>query len=215
MELNQANRLLEPGHLALETGIERLADGQLMVAILTPMQNVTVAMLRHWYLTLTGTARYKLWHPKDHVSFETVGTPGVAEDGRWVHNLHIQEYIGGALHKLRIQGRDSGDILDKSRLADAGIAICRYSRFGPLDREGVWDGHILHLTRETGYGVEIRTRIWLGDIEPDPQPAEILQELYPDSFGLAFLKHCSEEMSYLARILPDLYRREAGAGAND
>jgi hypothetical protein len=71
----------------------------------------------------------------------------------------------------------------------------------------VWSGHLIHLVRDTGYGCEMRSRFWLGDIDPPALAStrEARIERIPDRVGPALLKHCHEEMSYLAAFLPALH----------
>ena len=206
MELIEANRLLDAGYLDRETGVERLPSGQLLASILTPMPRVSGAMLEHWFETLTSTERYKMWHPVDHVWMDWDGKPGADGSSHLVH-----EYIGGELQKLRIHFRPLDNVLDVSRLEAAGVVFCKYVRAGPLEQEDVWTGHGIHLARQTGYGLELRSRFWLGDLEPEPLPRKALEALLPERTAFALLKHCSEEMSYLAGLLPELYRLETGA----
>ncbi len=57
----------------------------------------------------------------------------------------------------------------------------------------------------------MRSRFWLGDFDP-PSIASTRDErikLIPDRVGPALLKHCHEEMSYLAAFLPALYANKA------
>jgi len=58
----------------------------------------------------------------------------------------------------------------------------------------------------------MRSRFWLGDVEPADPPLdrETRLPLIPDRLGAGLLKHCHEEMSYLAGFLPDLYARKRG-----
>jgi hypothetical protein len=55
----------------------------------------------------------------------------------------------------------------------------------------------------------MRSRFWLGDLDPPElaPDAATRTELFPDSAGEALLKHCHEEMSYLAGFLPELYSK--------
>jgi hypothetical protein len=56
----------------------------------------------------------------------------------------------------------------------------------------------------------MRSRFWIGDFDP-PEIAgtrEARLERIPDHVGWGLLKHCHEEMSYLAEFLPKLYARE-------
>ena len=210
MRLDEANRLLEPGHLELETGVMRLESGQLLVAVLTPLRGVQGRMVEFWFGFLETTEQYKWWHPKDHVWCEWQGERGT---GRYVGGTHhVHEYVGGQLQKLKINFREPSQVLDVSRFEEAGVTSLQYARVGPLEGEG-WLGHIIHLCRDTDYGTEMRSRFWLGDVEPvpEPLPAEAIAALTPESLGRALLRHCSEEMTYLGGFLPELYRTSAAS----
>jgi hypothetical protein len=76
----------------------------------------------------------------------------------------------------------------------------------------IWAGHVIHLCRDTDYGCEMRSRFWLGDLDrPEVAPdREVRIQIIPDRAGEGLLRHCHEEMSYLAGFLPDLYARETG-----
>lgn len=211
MKLAEANRLLDPGYTDLESGYVRLDDGQLHVATWTTMMGCKAHMFTWWFGFLRTTEQYKWWHPTDHVWCEWVGERGT---GRYIggqHNVH--EYIGGELQKLKILFREPVDYLDVSRFAAAGVSAAVCARVGSLDAP-VWAGHLIHLVRDTDYGCEIRSRFWLGDCDPPelaPTP-DARRAVFPDRVGEGLMKHCYEEMSYLAGFLPDLHRRETGAG---
>lgn len=111
----------------------------------------------------------------------------------------------GQLHKLRINSRDPSLILDTSRFSVPGVSAAVYGRVGPLE-EPVWAGHVIHLCRDTANGCEMRSRFWLGDMDPPelaPDP-EARIALFPDEVGQALLKHCIEEMEFLSICLPSL-----------
>ncbi len=210
MKLSEADRLLEPGHLPLETGVSRLDDGQLLVSVLTPIRGAKGRMVDWWFGYLENTEQYKWWHPKDHVWCEWQGERGT---GRYVGGTHhVHEYIGGELHKLKSACREPSQVLDVRRFEECGVSSVQYARVGPLEQDG-WIGHLIHLCRDTDYGTEMRSRFWLGDVEPvpEPLPPETVAALTPESLGRGLLRHCSEEMTYLGGFLPELYRRETGA----
>ncbi len=66
MEFEQANDLLKPGYLPIESGYMELSDKRL-VAALTRMPGCRAKMVNWWFGWLGGTDQYKLWHPTDHV----------------------------------------------------------------------------------------------------------------------------------------------------
>lgn len=207
MQLSEANDLLAPGHLELESGYKRLADGTLHVAAWTTMFGCKGRMVEWWFGFLETTEQYKWWHPRDHVWCEWVGCErGV---GRFVGGTHrVHEYIGGELQKLKIHFRDAAEYLDVDRFPEAGVSAAVCGRVGPLDAP-IWAGHLIHLVRDTDYGCEMRSRFWLGDIDPPglaPDP-EARANLFPDTVGTGLLRHCHEEMSYLAGFLPELYAK--------
>ncbi len=206
MKLEHANELLRPGYLALESGYTRLPDGQLHVACWTTMHGCSGRMVEWWFGFLETTEQYKWWHPLDHLWCEWKGERGT---GRFIGGEHhVHEKIGGELQKLRIQFREPSDYLDASNFGEAGISGAVCARVGSLDAP-VQAGHLIHLCRDTAYGCEMRSRFWLGDFDPPevaPDPAA-RTAAFPDTVGEALLKHCHEEMSYLAGFLPELYEK--------
>jgi hypothetical protein len=208
MRLDEADQLLEPGYLPLEAGFVRLDDGQLHVAARTTMVGCKGAMIDWWFGYLRTTEQYKWWHPTDHVWCEWVG-----KDGEYVGGTHhVHEYIGGELNKLKISFRDPSEYLDVSRFSEAGVSTAVCARTGLLGTP-VWAGHLIHLVRDTDYGCEMRSRFWLGDFDPPEIAATREQriERMPDHLARGLLKHCHEEMSYLAAFLPELYAQERRA----
>jgi hypothetical protein len=207
MKLLDANRLLEPGYTDLESGYLRLDDGQLHVAAWTTMMGCKGRMVEWWFGYLRTPEQYKWWHPKDHVWCEWIGERGTGRYIGGTHNVH--EYIGGDLAKLKIHFVEPAAYLDVSRFSEAGISAAICARVGLLEAP-IWTGHLMHLCRDTEYGCEMRSRFWLGDVEPAEMAPnrETRMQLIPDSVGAGLLKHAHEEMSYLAGFLPGLYARE-------
>jgi hypothetical protein len=212
MELREANDLLKPGYLDLESGYTRLPDGQLHVATWTTMPGCKGAMVEWWFGFLETTEQYKWWHPKDHVWCEWTGERGT---GRFIGGTHhVHEYIGGELQKLKIHFCDPAAYLDASRFSAAGVTASVCARVGALEAP-IWVGHLIHLCRDTPYGCEMRSRFWLGDFDP-PGAApdrESRVQLFPDRIGEGLLKHCHEEMTYLAGFLPELHAKETWLAA--
>ena len=207
MELERARELLKPGYLDLESGYTRLPDGQLHVAVWTTMPGCKGSMVEWWFGYLRTTEQYRWWHPRDHVWCEWVGERGT---GRFIGGTqHVHEYIGGELQKLKISFRDPAEYLDTSGFSGAGVTAAVCARVGPLEAP-VWVGHLIHVCRDTDYGCEMRSRFWLGDFDPPelaPDRGSRVR-LLPDRMGEGLLRHCHEEMTYLAGFLPALHAKE-------
>jgi hypothetical protein len=209
MRLENANDLLLSPCSDFESGWIRHPDGRAHVAARTHMVGCKAHMVEWWFSYVHTTEHYKLWHPRDHVFSDWIGERGT---GRYVGGTHIaHEYFGGGptLFKLRINFRDPGEILDKSRFARAGVSAAIYARTGPLDRD-LWVGHTLHLVYDTWQGCVMRSRFWLGELDPAPPGGvspEQMRLLVPDERVSGLHIHASEEMSMLASYLPDLYAK--------
>jgi hypothetical protein len=207
MRLSDANDLLRNFYLPLESGWIRNADGTAHVAARTAMIGCKAHMVEWWFGYVHTSEHYKWWHPRDHVFSDWVGERGT---GRYVGGTHIaHEYFAGGptLFKLKINFRDPGDILDKSLFGQAKLGAAIYARTGPVDRD-LWVGHTLHLVYDTPEGCVMRSRFWLGELDPAPEqisPEEMIA-LVPDERVRGLHQHSSEEMSILGGFLPTLYR---------
>ncbi len=207
MRLLDANELLRDSCSSFESGWIRRDDGRAHVAARTHMIGCKARMVEWWFGYLHTAEHYKWWHPRDHVFSDWVGERGT---GRYIGGTHIaHEYFGGGptLFKLRINFRDPGEILDTSLFAGACVGAAIYARTGPVDRE-VWVGHTLHLVYDTPEGCVMRSRFWLGELDPLPEnlSGEQMIALVPDERVEGLHRHASEEMSLLGGFLPTLFR---------
>jgi hypothetical protein len=221
LPLADVNRLLDPGYLAIENGWTRIANGQLFVAVRTPMPGVEPAMIDWWFGWHGVEAqRYKLWHPRAHLHTRMARAiadlPTLTDREKYVRNIsYVTEYIGDRLLELAIAFRDPAEYFDTSRFASAriGTAICARTGFATRPFDG---GHLIHLIRETGEGCEMRSRFWLGDIQARFLTPEnplnryllrnrmIARAAIPP-VGRDLVVHCAKEMAHLASFLPALY----------
>lgn len=223
--MENADDLLKPGYLPLETGCTRLPDGKVQVACLTKMPGCKGRMINWWFGWMANTAHYKLWHPKDHVWMEwEKGYPGPnnnPDDANYVGYGHlVHEFIGGQMNKLRVQFKKPSEYLDTSRFEEANVGTAICARAGYLDKP-LKISHLIHLVRDTKDGCEMRSRFWAGDIEISiPVLGSILgkiintrtmrNKMIPENLGSALLIHCAEEMNHLAGMLPELYQKMTG-----
>jgi hypothetical protein len=232
LALRDADALLEPGYLALENGYARLDDALLYVAVLTPMPGVTGEMIDWWFAWHgEDSARYQLWHPRDHISARwrrpVSWAGGDREQWRrlYIGNVsEVDEYVGSSRMQLAIAFAEPAEYLDVSRFAASGTeaVICArtFSR-----KENVAAGHLVHQVRRTANGAEMRSRFWLADFDASALPVvgplarrllnsrAMRRTLVPNGVGRDLLLHCAEEMTHLAEFLPALFQRVVHRGS--
>jgi hypothetical protein len=203
-------------HVEFESGVRRLRDGTVEVASLVSMPGVTSDMFRWWFSDyLQTTKHYRMWHPKDHVWMDWEHkTPGEITGS---HHL-VHEYIGGELMKLRIQFAWPQEILGYDPTDENTVAIC--ARVGELE-SSLNIAEMCHVARNTPSGAELRSRFWLGVISDQEATGwqnfllSLLannpisrQFTVAEAEGIDLHKHCMEEMSYLADLLPVIYKED-------
>ena len=206
----------DSNHVEFESGVRRLRDGTVEVASLVSMPGVTSDMFRWWFSDyLQTTEHYRMWHPEDHVwmgwEHKTLG------EITGSHHL-VHEYIGGELMKLRIQFAWPQEILGYDPTDENTVVIC--ARVGELE-SSLNIAEMCHVASNTPSGTELRSRFWLGVIA-DREAAgwqnfllSLLannpisrQFAVSETEGINLHKHCMEEMSYLADLLPVIYKED-------
>lgn len=196
LNIDEVNRLLEPGYLPLESGYIRLSNGYYLVAVLTRMPFCNRKMIEWWFAyglsPKEHTEIYKLWHPIDHIygAWDDKWSPG-----NYIGASHIvEETLGGKppIAKLRIHFQDPSIFYDTKRFESArATAIC--ARIYLRGEKEVEIGLMTHFVRDRDVGCEMRSRFWLN-------PAYSNYEMAKGLF-----QHCVEEMRNLAVLLPYLY----------
>ena len=203
----------DPNYVEFKSGVDRLRDGTIEVSSLVKLQEVTSSMFLWWFTDYLQTIeQYKMWHPEDHVwmdwehkkSGEIIGS----------HHL-VHEYIGGELSKLSIQFALPQEILGYDPSDENTVVLC--ARVGELD-SSLNIAEMCHVAQDRPWGIELRSRFWLGvvsDREASNWQNLLLsfvvnnpisrQFAVSEIEGFALQKHCIEEMSYLADLLPTIY----------
>lgn len=218
MHLNDVDALLDPTPLAIETGYERLDDGVLHVAARTDMHNCTGEMFEWWFRWRCDTQKYVWWHPVDHVFSEWKGT---LSDDTHVGSEHVvtEEFTGLPADDLTIQFRPPEEFFDADRYSSAraeGRVSCAvvgrvgFSHEPPRLPDGsVIGGRLLHIGRDTPWGLALRSHFYLGADLPaiGATPEQVAAET-PDAFGQALLQHAYNEFTFLSRFLPSLFLAE-------
>ncbi len=226
------NRLLEPGHLAVENGYCALPDGTGYTTSLTRFPGATGQMFRWWFWWHSvEAARYTLWFPWNHISAiaqdrDVLTAPSLTDAQRYIGNTHhVDEYIGPELMKIAIRFVDPGELgIDTNAMAGAGVSgsACGHVY---LRRPWLHSATMVHLIRDTDDGFELRSRYWLGDklalgrgrarlsIDRLASSAGLKARVAGERLAYEQLLHDQIEFTHLAGILPDLYA-EFGPGRN-
>ena len=200
-----------------ETEVRRLPDASYLVAVRTPMPGVKAEMVRWWFADfLNTTEHYSWWHPKDHVWMDWENK----KPGEVIGSSHlVHEYIGSELSKLRIQFIDSSEFFGFNPNDEDTFVIC--ARVGLLEQE-INTAKMCHVVRNTQTGAEMRSRFWLGHVAKRDGNETIRSfEGFVGNMALVRLflikqqvdpedlkRHAIEEMTYLAELLPSLYKLE-------
>ncbi len=208
--INEAPSMVEAGYWPVETGYTKAPDASIRMFCLTKMPGVAPLMWDWWFGWHGCEARrYKLWHPKAHVSAQWAD--GRDDESYIGRTSLITEYLGADRRKATISFvRPSVLGLDEQRLAANGeVAICARIGMPGLPLKAGW---LLHQLRPVEGGSEMRSRMWLGgeNIGLGDKPGllsyvarPVARSLLPDPSEL--LVHNAQEMAHLAGFLPALY----------
>ncbi|USX30578.1 hypothetical protein NHG68_16455 [Enterobacter sp. Z1] len=82
--------LLDPSPMPLETGIKRLDDGSLLVAVRTDLHGCKGRMINWWFTFFETTQHIKWWHPVDHVEHR-------GWDANWKRG---ESFYGASIHAV-------------------------------------------------------------------------------------------------------------------
>jgi DAPG hydrolase PhiG domain len=218
----QAQRLLDPRPLELESGWCTLADGVGYVAVRTEMPEVSGAMIDWWFdWHPRESLRYRVWHPRAHRanSLDPPKRPRAKRHWGAVH--HPVEDVGLGLVRARIAFISPTEIgLADDALEDANVAsiVCGYVSDERTRVRHTPMFHVFVRERADEPGVVLRSRFWLGGairpLGPLGAPGELLlnnrlarRAALPAALPRALALHCAEEYANLATLLPELYAR--------
>ena len=157
----QAHLLQYEGYADVETGYTQAEDGSIRIAILTPMPDINPLMWDWWFGWHSRQSnRYKLWHPKSHVSAQWQdASDEIAYIGR---NSLITEYLGNDAFTMLIQFKsptEFGFSHEALKKPNQAVYICACIGHPTLP---VNYGYLVHQIRAVAGGAEMRSRFWLG-----------------------------------------------------
>ena len=204
LEINWKRKPVE----SARSGLEVLPDGRIRCWIEHDViRNVTPEMLVWWFGHLEGDVeiggakynRYRVWHPRDHVSLEYVkrnpdGSVGVGSVIHLVEMLDAQpKYLVDVY--TEITKLDETGYRHTPRVHGLKVAVMTY------EFERVPEGTLYH------NNIMVGARGLLGKlINPF-----IRRFVFDEANGRAWIKHNIEEVGNFEFFLPDLYQKEAGS----
>jgi hypothetical protein len=218
LAFDDAHTLDDEGYHQTENGYGVCRDGSVRVAVLTDMPGITPAMWEWWFgWHGSDSRRYKLWHPRAHVSaaWQDGDDRGRRGTARYVGRTSlVSEYIGSSMLRVAIRfvmpatvGLPAPD--------ESVVTVC--ARLGSADIP-VDAGWLVHHVRRTADGSEMRSRFWLGGphIAVRTAPGVASRIVRPVAsrllgataeYGRDLMVHCAQEMNHLAGFLPTLYEQ--------
>jgi 2,4-diacetylphloroglucinol hydrolase len=175
--------------------------------------------------------RYALWYPYCHVSVEAknkevLSKPGLTHEQRYVGNTHILTvYLNNRKNKIEITFLDPAELgFDTSRFKEAKI-VASACGIVTLQNPKVDFCTMVHLARETGNGLELRSRYYIGHnmhihlfgtrLGIPKKLSNFMLKKQGIGIQTAYeqVMHDQIEFTHLASILPDLYK-EFGSDSN-
>ena len=217
----EVDQLLGPAPLPGECGWCLLPDGCGYVAMRTEMPGVSAAMVDWWFdWHPRDPVRYRVWHPLAHkgTSFEPAASTGAKPFWGTVH--HPVEDIGiGTVHARIAFHPPEVFGFSKRALAQPGVATI-VAGFAGDDRRRMQHTKMVHVFLEADRGVVLRSRFWLGAVIRPYAPERLAglvaralnrpvvrRRMLPANAPRALARHCAEEYTNLAALLPELYEQ--------
>ena len=220
------DRLLDPAPLRAETGWCRLPDGVRYVAVRTEMPAVSAEMVDWWFdWHPRDPLRYRVWHPLAHTDNSLDPAPAAKAKAHWGAVHHPVEDVGtGTVHARIAFVRPSELGFSGDALGDPAVGTVVCGWVGD-DRRRTRHSRMAHVFLREGDGLVLRSHFWLGAaIRPyapsaiaTPAAALLNRRAFrdlslPRNLAPALARHCAEEYSNLAALLPELYARVGADG---
>ena len=199
-----------------DDGIYKNKELSYFVKCTTDMMNVTPEMIRWWFTWhLPSSERYKLWHPRDHISarLKEEGIKLQSKDQYIGVDSFVEEYIGNKLQRLQISFKEPAVFGLENQ--QNSVAICAYVTDV---NSGVRIAKLLHYVLRREKGSVMKSFFWMGSelyhsntfknffVKNLTKIKLIKGFLLNDDSAMDLLIHCYEEMNHLSKFLPDLYQ---------
>lgn len=222
----EIDRLLDPAPLDVEVGYCFMPDGVGYVAMRVEMPEVTGEMVDWWFdWHPDDPLRYRIWHPPAHVDNSVERPAARGEKPYWFTTHHPVEDVGLGVDHLRIDFVPPEQVgFAAGALDQPGVAaiVCG---FAGDDRKRARHTRMTHVWLDdpaTG-GTVLRSRFWIGSVlrpyAPKPFASAAAGVINRKAFRRALVprrapqvlaRHCAEEYTNLASLLPELYAEFSG-----
>ncbi|MBU6338083.1 MAG: hypothetical protein KGR19_09785 [Acidobacteria bacterium] len=222
LALSRIDRQLDPEPLAVESGWCVMPDGVVKVQVLTPMPGVSAEMVDWWFdWHPREPDRYRAWHPASHVTNTLVEPARAGAKAHWGATHYPVERLGGEEVRVRIEFVAPVDIgFSTNALGDPAVATVVCGLAADM-RIRVRHTAMSHVWLDDGDGgTRLRSHFWCGAVVRPDLPgalgdlagsllnrAAVRRRALPADLGPSLSRHCVEEFSNLAEILPGLYER--------
>jgi hypothetical protein len=216
--------LLKPEYTETETGYCILENGAGYVAINNNFPGCTLKMIQWWYAwhSLEGI-RYKLWNPFSHKTIaisdehrNKIINPDILLEEKSQGVIHFEVENTGAgfqdvvIHFLTHKelGITEKEAYTSNATIIGGYGIIENREILPGRHQGKMPAIMIYNFHETEYGVESRTRLWLGYRINKGKPMQVLPRgvTIPVEVPMALAFNNIQKFSHLASFLPDIYR---------
>tara|TARA_B100001758_G_scaffold225026_1_gene216784 strand:+ start:533 stop:1315 length:783 start_codon:yes stop_codon:yes gene_type:complete len=197
-------------------GIYKNKENSYLIKCTTEFIDVTPKMINWWFSWhLPCSDRYKLWHPRDHVSARLIEAHKELQSrGLYIGtDSYVEEYIGNKLQKLKISFQEPRHFGLENNYENA-TAVCA---FVTDSRKEVRIAKILHYLSKENNKSSLKSFFWLGEELNHPNAIinmllRLLSNFHyikrffiNDKLARDLLTHCYEEMDHLSKFLPSLY----------
>jgi phloretin hydrolase len=219
LALSEVDRLLDAEPLAVETGWWLLQDGTAQVAARTPMPGVSAEMVDWWFDWHPREAiRYRVWHPLAHLENSLQAPPRRGAKPHWGAVHHPVEDVGTGVVHARIAFQDPSLLgMSAAALGAPQVGTVLAAQVGD-DRRKVRHSLMFHVFLREDDGLVLRSRFWLsaairpygplgGLLEGLLNRPQVRRRMLAPAVPRALARHCVEEYSNLAALLPELHAR--------
>ncbi len=124
MEFEEANDLLKPGYLPIESGYRNSSDGKRLVAALTRMPGCRAKMVDWWFGWLGDmTSTSSGIRPTMSTAAGKIGSTATTS-ARRISSTNISPVKDGPLYKLRIDFHDPSETFGDNAYKASGAICC-------------------------------------------------------------------------------------------